>query len=585
MRRQHVQTQYAMQDTTLPAYGHGRAPYRRVAMVASLAVFAFSACKDRGDDSSATSAWTPNRSDVVMGVPSAEVVNAIKATLQTRPPTMTASRWKYVERLYLAYDNVPLWLDANGFQEARSTALLRALLDAGTDAIRIDAYPLDELVSALGAVRQNKTPSAAQLASADLLLTSAYVSLSEDLLTGQLDPRSLEQDWHIAANREAIDSAVARSLRDARLDSAIARMRPQDADYTALRRALVRFRTVVDDGGWPAVPTGKAIKPGQTDAPARLAALRTRLRLEGFGTDTNAPSTGAGMYDATLAANVAAYQQHHGIVVDSVLGEETVQSLNRTAQYRLAQIAANLERYRWLPRSFGERYIVVNVPAFRLEAHDSTGVLAMKVIVGKEFEGRKTPVFADSMETVVFRPYWNITPNIQAGETAPKIAENPAYMKENDLEYFKDGGETRIRQKPGPKNSLGLVKFLFPNSFNIYLHDTPEQALFDQDVRGFSHGCIRLEKPAELAQWALGWDSTHVNTAMHEGEDNQSAKLSRKIPVFIVYATVYERDGRLYFGNDVYSRDDAMVAAVAGSVTPSETAVRQLSALRKLVGG
>lgn len=545
---------------------------------------ALAGCKGRPTDTSVAPGWAPKASDAVMDVPATEVVSAIEGQLASgRPKAIPADRWKHVQALYTTYGNVPLWLESDGFHQARSQALLRAVLDANTDALRLDAYPLEELVTAVGVVRDSKKPTAAQLATADVLLTSAYVGLAEDLLTGQINPKTLAQDWHIAANREPIDSAVARSLRDARLDSAIARMRPRDSDYEALRGALVNFRGIVAAGGWPTVPTGKALKPGQADAPARLAALRERLRIEGFGGDSSAPTARKAVYDAELAGMVAAFQARHGIVVDSMLGAETVTSLNVPAQYRLAQIAANLERYRWMPRSFGERYILVNVPAFRLEAHDSAGTLEMKVIVGEEYEGRKTPVFADSMETVVFRPFWNITPDIQAEETEPKIASDPNYMAANDLEYFEDGGERRIRQKPGEKNSLGLVKFLFPNSFNIYLHDTPQDELFAKDVRAFSHGCIRLEKPEELAQWVLGWDAGKVDAAMNQGADNESVKLSRKIPVYIVYATAYQRDGQLFFGNDLYSRDDALVEAMSQSLAPSADALRSLDALRKLV--
>ncbi|WP_310569672.1 L,D-transpeptidase family protein [Gemmatimonas sp.] len=524
-----------------------------------------------------------------MGVPIGDVTASIQTQLTTRPESIPADRWRHIKQLYTTYGHVPLWLEADGFSQSRSKALLRAVVDVRTDALRLDAYPLEELVATVGAVQATKQASATQLASADVLLTATYVELAEDLLTGQVDPKSIEQDWHIATGHEPIDSAVARSLRDPQLDSAIARMRPRDADYDALRRSLVRFQSIVASGGWAVVPAGKALKPRQTDKPARLAALRARLRVEGFGAPGAAPDSAptgtasANVYNTELAGLVADFQARHGIAVDSALGAETMQSLNVPAQYRLAQIAANLERYRWLPRSFGGRYIIVNVPAFRLEAHDSTGTLEMKVIVGEEFEGKTTPVFADSMETVVFRPYWNITPDIQEQETAPKIAADAKYMDANDLEYFKDGGETRIRQKPGPKNSLGLVKFLFPNAFNIYLHDTPDDALFAKDVRAFSHGCIRLEKPEELAQWALGWDAVRVDSAMQQGPDNQSTKLAKKIPVYIVYATAYERDGQLYFGNDLYSRDAALVEAVTGSIAPPETALRSLEALRKLV--
>ena len=545
----------------------------------SLVALVAAGCRSKGLEG--TNAWTPSRGDAVMGVPTGDVASSIQGRLATRPATVPESRWKHVQRLYIAYGNAPLWFEADGFNQARTTALLRAVVDASSDAINLDAYPLDELLATVGVVRGAKQSTAEQLATADVLLTSTYVALAEDLLSGQVDPKSLEQDWHIATNREAIDSAVARSLRGVRLDSAIARMRPRDADYEALRRALVRFQDITVRGGWSTVPAGRALKPGARDRPVRLTALRDRLRAEGFG-DVAADSTPF-VYDAELAGRVAEFQAHHGIAVDSLLGAETVQSLNVPASYRLAQIAANLERYRWMPRSFGGRYIVVNVPAFRLEAHDSTGTLEMKTIVGEEFDGKQTPVFADSMETVVFRPYWNITPNIQARETAPRIAADPTYMDANDLEYYKDGRDRRIRQKPGPKNSLGLVKFLFPNAFNIYLHDTPNGALFEKDVRAFSHGCIRVENPAALAQWALGWEAARVNSAMHQGKDNQSTKLSAKIPVFIVYATAYERDGQLYFGNDLYGRDDALVHALAASVTPTAAALRRLGALRQLV--
>jgi murein L,D-transpeptidase YcbB/YkuD len=205
--------------------------------------------------------------------------------------------------------------------------------------------------------------------------------------------------------------------------------------------------------------------------------------------------------------------------------------------------------------------------------------------VGQEYEDKATPVFSDSMETVVFRPYWNITPDIQAKEIEPKIAANPGYLEQENLEYYKEGGATRIRQKPGPKNSLGFVKFLFPNDFNIYLHDTPQRELFGKDVRAFSHGCIRVEKPTELAEWVLGWDAPRVQQAMQDGPDNTSVKLPRKIPVYITYGTAYMRDGQLYFGNDLYHRDDKLVQTVATGALPSARAVQALQALKRIATG
>jgi L,D-transpeptidase YcbB len=266
-------------------------------------------------------------------------------------------------------------------------------------------------------------------------------------------------------------------------------------------------------------------------------------------------------------------------VADSSLGTETLQALNVPITTRLAQIATNLERLRWLPRNLGDKYLVVNVPAFRLEGYEQgKKTIEMKVIVGQEYEGRSTPVFSDKMEYVVFRPYWNVTPTIAEKELFPQFAASgmPA-----DYETYTENGALRLRQKPGEKNALGLVKFLFPNDFNIYLHDTPNDKLFEKDIRAFSHGCIRLEKPAELAQWVLGWDAGRVQSMMH-GSDNRTVTLKNKIPVYIVYMTAYVRDGNLWFGNDLYSRDAELAQAVSNGAIPSANAVRAVAALRKL---
>jgi murein L,D-transpeptidase YcbB/YkuD len=485
--------------------------------------------------------------------------------------------------------------------------------------LRLDAYPLSALVRAVAAIQDGR-PTAEQLAEADVLLTSAYAALGEDLLTGQVSPRAVSQDWHIDPKEESVDSALVLSLRSAALDRGVARMRPEDPDYEALRKSLAHYRELVDRGGWPTVPAGRALKPGEPEKVARLDALRARLTAEGLiaaGARTSAaeakataapaanaiggdssqraarakpaqvrpPGPGEAVYDATLAGAVAAYQARHAIVVDSVLGEETVRSMNLPATYRLAQIAANLERHRWMPRSLGTRYIFVNVPAFHLEAWENgKRALEMKVIVGQEYEDKKTAVFSDTMTTVVFRPYWNITDEIAEKETWPKINSDPGYMAANDLETFQEDGKTRLRQKPGDKNSLGYVKFLFPNDFNIYLHDTPQRELFDKDVRAFSHGCIRLEKPAELAQWVLDWSADSVQRAMHDPPDNKSVKVPRPLPVYITYFTADVRDGALHFGNDLYDRDAALVAAMKAGDGQRPEVVRAVEALRKELG-
>jgi L,D-transpeptidase YcbB len=538
--------------------------------------------------------WRPESVTNVRGVPADSIRAAIAKRLEASAPSPLArSAWKRTAELYGKHANSPLWLDADGIRGERTAALLQAIAAADSDALELSSYPLSALGRALAGARAKRTPRAAALADADVILTATYAALGGDYLTGQVDPRQMSQDWHIDPREEDVDSALVDVIRSEDLVKAIAQLRPQEQDYDALRHELQRFRAIVKAGGWKTVPKGKSVKPGEVDSPARLNALYDRLRVEGL-LDSGVPRPivptppdslmpDGVLYDDGLAGAVAHFQATHGIVVDSVLGPGTIEALNISAEYRLGQVAANLERYRWLPRTLGSRYILVNVPAFRFEGYqDNELALEMKVIVGAEYKDKNTPTFSDMMEYVVFRPYWNVTPDIQEKELAPKIAADPGYMDENDYEYWQDGSRTAIRQKPGPKNSLGLVKFIFPNSFNIYLHDTPARGLFDKDVRAFSHGCIRVQQPAQLAQWVLGWSADSVESAMDNEPNNKTVKIKEKIPVFIVYFTTFMTEEELHFGPDLYSRDDKLIAAIKGGATPSEEALQAAAALRQL---
>jgi murein L,D-transpeptidase YcbB/YkuD len=555
--------------------------------------------------------WSPATLTEVRGVPIAELKTALAQRLADKPPAGSdADSWKHMQSLYKSMGETPLWLTSDGLATDRARALTDAVLKISDDGLRLDDYPIAPLTTALAALKNTAKPTAQQYADVDVLLSATYAGMGKDLLVGQISPKSVGQAWHIDPSEENVDSALVHALGDT-LERGIAEMRPADSTYAALQKELVHYRDIESKGDWPRVPAGKTLKAGQSDSPARLAALRARLTAEGYdgtagsavpasaSTATTAPPAAtktkttaaasttrpaaSGVYGAALADEIGRYQARHGITVDKRLSPETINSLNVPVAYRLGQLAANLERQRWMPRSLGSRYVYVNVPAFELTAYDSGETsLNMKVIVGQEFEDKATPVFSDTMQTVVFRPFWNITPDIQRTEIEPKIASDASYLERENLEYFTDGGERRIRQKPGGKNSLGLVKFLFPNSFNIYLHDTPNHELFNKDVRAFSHGCIRLEKPAELAQWVLGWDAARVQQAMESGPDNVSVRVPERIPVYITYGTAYVRDGQLSFGNDLYHRDEQLVKAAARGALLSSEAVAALQALRKI---
>ena len=548
--------------------------------------------------------YKPGAAAKVMNVRMADLLPAIGARIASadRPEWVTAENWAEVKKLYAEFGNAPLWLEEGGVKD-RARALLAALREAPDHALDTTAYPISQIERVANEKRITDSSSANSIADADVLLTAAYVAYAADMLSGQVDPQTVSQAWHIGTNKTELDSALVRSLQDSDMTRSLREMAPQDQDYAALKVAFARYREIAAKGGWPEIPaTGGAARmeavharldaelaadsigyvaaPGDTSPsgapqspPPAPTTAEVPLPLPDSGaraTAVPAPTGPAAPHNTAegLKAELRRFQERHGLARTGVLDKRTLAALNTPAETRARQIGANLERHRWLPRSLGQRYVYVNVPAFRLDAYDSgQKSLSMKVVVGAEYEGRVTPVFSDSMETVVFRPYWNVTPDIQKNEVEPMERKTPGYINSQNMEYYRDGGERRIRQLPGDKNSLGLVKFLFPNNFNIYLHDTPAKALFERTDRAASHGCIRLEKPAEMAQWVLGWPADSVRAMMYDGSDDQWVRVRPKIPVYIVYFTSYVRDGRIYFSDDVYRRDESLLQKVASIAT------------------
>jgi murein L,D-transpeptidase YcbB/YkuD len=495
----------------------------------------------------APTVYEPGAPASVLGVSMGAIRNAIATRLDSAatPTWVTPDRWKRVRAVYAVWGNAPLWLEPAGVKE-RATALLKVLEEAPDHALRTDGYPLDSIRTFVNVDELVNKPTAERLADADVLLTAAYVGYGTDMLKGQVDPKTITQAWHIPAPLAEVDSALIRTLQNPLIAQGLADMAPKDSAYTVLKSEYARYRQMVSDGGWPLISLARG---------DREAAVVARLRAERLPVDSVAG-------DAETVIRL--YQERHGLAETGKLDERTVRSMNVPATERLQQIGSNLERQRWLPRSLGSRYIHVNVPAFRLEAYEGgQKKLEMRVVVGSEFEGRSTPVFSDSMAHVVFRPYWNVTPNIAAKEFFPKYGTNLP----DGYETWRENGQLRIRQRPGEGNSLGLVKFMFPNAFNVYLHDTPSKALFAQADRAASHGCIRLEKPDKLAEFVLGWDNAAVQQAMH-GADNRTVVIPAKIPVYIVYLTAYVRDGHLHFSDDIYERDQRLESRMGTTGAP-----------------
>jgi murein L,D-transpeptidase YcbB/YkuD len=495
--------------------------------------------------------YVPQDVQQVLGVdaPTIQAAIAGRVDRDSAPSWVTPERWKIVRAMYAVYDHAPIWIEPAGVKE-RAAALLAALDSAPSHALRTDAYPLDSIRRVVDTKKIDSGVTARDIANADVLLTAAYVGYASDMLIGQVDPSTLSQSWFIPARRSAVDSALVHTLEDSSIADGLEHMAPQDSEYTVLKREYAHYRSIAASGGWPALVTGMSREE-----------LTARLVAEGYM-----------VADAdSIAAVVARWQENHDLAPDGRIGRATLAALNVPVDERVRQIASNMERHRWLPRSLGQRYVYVNVPAFRLDAYDSgQRVLSMKVVVGAEYDGHTTPVFSDSMRWVVFRPYWRPTETILKTELLPKIAKDKTFLARNDMEFARESGAKVLRQRPGIHNSLGLVKFLFPNDYNIYLHDTNEKSFFAKNARAASHGCIRLEQPDKLAEYVLGWPTDSVKAAMETGSDNRTVVLAKKLPVYIVYFTSYERDGQLHFADDVYRRDDGLkTRIIVGDANPS----------------
>lgn len=328
--------------------------------------------------------------------------------------------------------------------------------------------------------------------------------------------------------------------------------------YRLLKEQIAKYYTVAKAGGWVQIPAAKSLKTGSRSP--SVAAIKKRLQLTGEmpGSDTSQ------VYNDTLENAVRKFQKELGYTPTGVVNAQLIKDMNVPAEKRLAQILINMDRMRWMPTDPAGQLIVVNIPEFVLHVYENKKkAFDMNVVVGKE--GHNTVSFSGDLSTIVFSPYWNVPPSIVKNEILPKMASNPNYLENQEMEQTgTDGGLPVIRQKPGEKNSLGKVKFLFPNSFNIYFHDTPAKGLFSQDKRAYSHGCIRLAEPEKMAQYLLRdnteWTPDKIYTAMN-GDKEQYVKLKKAIPVMITYYTAWVgEDGLLNFRDDIYRHDQDLLS-------------------------
>jgi L,D-transpeptidase YcbB len=494
---------------------------------------------------------------------------------------------RHVKKFYDLNGDSFWWVD--GMEPTpQARQMIALMLQADQKGLSADDYDgsrwNDRLAKLKPATRQ---PIEADAAKFDLALTVCAMRYISDLHIGKVNPKHFD----FALDDESRKYDLAEFLKEHVVDAGdVAGVLAQvELSYPGYRRTIQALQTYMElakkDDGEQLPPVKKPIAPG--DSYPGVPRLTRLLRLVGdLPVRANVPADGI-VYQGPLVDAVKSFQRRLGREPDGRIGAQTLADLNVPLSRRVRQMQLTLERWRWLPDSYQRAPIVANIPEFRLRAYDkdfNIGV-TMNVVVGKAY-GHDTPVFSDTMEYVVFRPYWEVPYSITRAELIPHLMRDPDYLAKKDFEIVDSkqnvvssgtvtsevlselrAGKLFIRQKPGPMNSLGLVKFLFPNSYNVYMHDTPAAELFSKSRRDFSHGCIRLERPADLAAWVLrdnpGWTPDRIRAAMN-GSTTQQVNLAHPIPVLIVYATVIVlEDGLVHFYDDIYGHDETLEKVLA----------------------
>lgn len=481
---------------------------------------------------------------------------------------------------------VPVWVGPTGRPGPAARDALSALRDAGSEGLRPADYGVARLDSLVRLLDAAATPDPRRIGQFDAALSAGVLRFATDLHAGRIEPRSVGFALALPGDLHNIPAMVAVAVRDRRMAETVEQLRPPLVQYRRLREALTRYRALADSAVDPIPEARTAVRPGE--AWDGIPALRRRLVLEG-DLDRAAPASGTA-YDSLLAAAVRRFQDRHGLEPDGVLGRASIAALNVPFARRVTQLELGLERLRWLPDLGGSRFIVVNIPTFQLWAWDSLSAdglpsLAMNVVVGRSMR-TGTPVLREELAYLVFRPYWNVPRSIAVGEVVPQARGDPGYLARNNMELVAGGGEDgtvlaatpenlerlarghlRVRQRPGPWNSLGLVKFIFPNDQAVYLHDTPATEQFSRARRDFSHGCVRVERPVDLAEWALRdrpeWTRDRIVDAMQRGV-NRTVTLPRPIPVILFYTTTIAdpAEGTVRFFEDIYGHDARLLRAL-----------------------
>jgi murein L,D-transpeptidase YcbB/YkuD len=490
------------------------------------------------------------------------IVEAGQQPLLHRPDF--SDRQDSTRQLYQAANFHPLWL-RGAKPTSQATEILRVLSEADQRGLSPDDYDAARLREAAAGFAATTPPAAGATAAFDTALTVCVLRYISDAHLGRVQPRAV--GFALGTEARPFDSvAFVSHLRAAEAPAQLlATLDPPFALFGRLITALAHWRDLAARPNFPQVPNLPKLHPGESHAGVGL--LREFLRAIGDLPSAARAPKNARVYDPDLVKAVKRFQERQGLAVDGVIGEVTLSQLQISPAGRVRQIELALERLRWLPPPENEAFVVVNLPEFQLRGYDrgnASPALQLRAVVGSASLRHETPVMHASMQYLVFRPYWDVPPTIAQKEILPDSRRDPAYFSKHHYEFH----HGRIRQRPGDDNALGLLKFVFPNRYNVYMHDTPTKRLFAKSRRDFSHGCIRVSDAAALAEFVLRgqgkWDREGIDTSMKRGRNNRRVYLQRPVGVYLLYSTVVvDEDGTTHFFEDIYGHDARLDAVLA----------------------